>query len=326
MSSEDIKISGNQSHTETPPSGNMVWIPGGSFMMGSNNHYEEEAPAHKVTVDGFWMDKYELTNAEFKKFVDETGYITFCEKPPNPEDYPGALPEMLVPASVVFLKPDHAVSRDNVYNWWTYIPGANWKHPFGPDSTIEGKGNFPVVQLVYEDVEAYAKWAGKEIPTEAEWEFAARGGLEEKEYAWGDEMYPDEKAMANTWQGEFPYENTLADGFELIAPVGSFPPNGYGLYDIIGNVWEWTSDWYQQHNKFKNSCCSEINPRIESKEFSFDPRTPDIVIPRKVMKGGSYLCAPSYCRRYRPAARMAQPIDTSTCHLGCRLIVRHHKK
>ncbi len=322
MSSTENSTINNEEASLIPPSGNMIWIPGGSFMMGSNNHYEEEAPAHKVTVDGFWMDTYELTNAEFKKFVDETGYITFCEKPPNPDDYPGALPEMLVPASVVFRKPDHRVDTRDYFNWWTYIPGANWKHPFGPDSSIEDKDNYPVVHLAYEDVEAYAKWAGKEIPTEAEWEFASRGGLDEKEYAWGDEMYPDEKAMANTWQGEFPHENILTDGFELMAPVGSFPPNGYGLYDIIGNVWEWTTDWYQQHNKFVNSCCSDINPRGGVPETSIDPRTPDILIPRKVMKGGSYLCAPNYCRRYRPAARMAQPIDTSTCHLGCRLIVR----
>ena len=308
-----------------PPFENMLWIPGGSFMMGSNEHYEEEAPVHKVTVDGFWMDKYELTNTEFRKFIEETGYITFCEKPPNPDDYPGALPEMLVAASVVFKKPDHRVDIKNYFNWWTFVPGADWKHPFGPDTTIEDKDNYPVVHLAYEDVEAYAKWAGKEIPTEAEWEFAARGGLESKEYAWGDEMYPDEKAMANTWQGEFPIENTLADGFELIAPVGTFPPNGYGLHDIIGNVWEWTSDWYQFHSKSVNSCCSDINPRGGTPESSFDIRMPDIQIPRKVMKGGSYLCAPNYCRRYRPAARMAQPVDTSTCHLGCRLIVRVKK-
>lgn len=305
-----------------PPFENMVRIPGGTFMMGSDKNYEEEAPARKVTVDGFWMDKYELTNAEFRKFIEDTGYVTFCEKPPNPNDYPGALPDMLMAASVVFKKPERKVDTRNIYEWWTYVAGANWKHPFGPDSDLEGRDNYPVVHLAYEDVEAYAKWAGKEIPTEAEWEFAARGGLDGKEFAWGDELYPDGKAMANTWQGDFPNENTLEDGYELIAPVGSYPPNGYGLHDIIGNVWEWTCDFYQYHSKSVNTCCSDFNPRIESPDFSFDTATPEIKIPRRVMKGGSYLCAPNYCRRYRPAARMAQAIDTSTCHLGCRLIVR----
>lgn len=307
-----------------PPFENMVWIPGGEFMMGSDKHYEEEAPAHKVKVDGFWMDKYQLTNEEFRKFADDTGYVTFCEKPANPDDYPGALPELLNPASVVFVKPAGRVDLRNHYNWWIYVPGADWKHPFGPETNIDGKDRHPVVHLAYTDVEAYAKWAGREIPTEAEWEFAARGGLDGAEFAWGDELYPDNKPMANTWQGEFPFENTLMDGFELIAPAGSFPPNGYGLYDIIGNVWEWTCDFYQGHNKNSLSCCSEINPGGGKAEESYDPGSPDIFIPRRVMKGGSYLCAPNYCRRYRPAARMAQPVDTSTCHVGCRFIVRTH--
>lgn len=319
MEKEKLKSTENW---QDPPFSNMVWIPGGTFMMGSDNHYEEEAPAHKVTVNGFWIDKYELTNAEFREFVNETGYVTFCEIAPDAEDYPGALPEMLVPASVVFAKPDQRVGTGNHYAWWSFVQGANWRHPFGPESNIDGKDNFPVVHLAYKDVENYAKWAGKEIPTEAEWEFAARGGLENMEFAWGSELYPDNKAMANTWQGEFPNENTLEDGFELIAPIGQFPPNGYGLYDMIGNVWEWTSDWYQQHNKMEYTCCGLANPRGGTQEGSIDPRDADIPIPRKVMKGGSYLCAPNYCRRYRPAARMAQPIDTSTCHLGCRLVVR----
>ncbi len=316
------KISGNKG--AEPPFKDMVWIPGGTYTMGSDNHYEEEAPAHKVTVDGFWMDKYELTNGEFRKFVDETGYVTFCELPPNPDDYPGALPEMLIPASVVFSKPQRSVDLSNHYNWWAYIQGANWMHPFGPESNIEGKDNFPVVHLAYTDVEAYAKWAGKDIPTEAEWEFAARGGIEGAEFAWGNELYPESKPAANTWQGDFPIENTLDDGFELIAPVGSYPPNGYGLYDIIGNVWEWTTDFYQYHKNNAQTCCAS-NPRGGIAEGSYDPRSPDIFIPRRVMKGGSYLCAPNYCRRYRPAARMAQPVDTSTCHVGCRLIVRIKK-
>lgn len=304
----------------------MVWIPGGSFTMGSDSHYQEEAPSHKVTVDGFWIDKYALTNAEFREFVNATGYVTFCEIPPRAEDYPGALPEMLFAGSTVFRNPGHHVDTRNHFQWWDFVKGADWMHPFGPGSSIEGKDNYPVVHLAYTDVEAYAKWAGKEIPTEAEWEFAARGGLDGKEYAWGDEMYPDDKAMANTWQGEFPNENTLADGYELMAPVGQYPPNGYGLYDMIGNVWEWTSDFYQYHSKSVDNCCSaSVNPRGAPVENSYDPGSKDNFIPRRVMKGGSYLCAPNYCRRYRPAARMAQPIDTSTCHLGCRFIIREKK-
>jgi formylglycine-generating enzyme required for sulfatase activity len=304
------------------PFEDMVWIPGGTFIMGSNKHYPEEAPAHIVTVEGFWMDQFTVTNRQFSRFVEETDYITFCEKPPNPDDYPGAKPEMLVPASVVFQKPAQRVDLSNPYNWWGYVAGANWRHPRGPESSIEGLENHPVVQVGYEDVEAYAKWAGKELPTEAEWEFAARGGLEGAEYAWGDEFKPEGRVMANTWQGEFPHENLLDDGYEWTAPVGSFPPNGYGLYDMTGNIWEWTTDWYQEHSKISNSCCGSINPRGGEMEQSIDSRTPEARIPRKVMKGGSYLCAPNYCRRYRPAARMAQPVDTSTCHLGFRLIVR----
>ena len=228
-----------------------------------------------------------------------------------------------MPASVVFQKPK-ATSRvcDDCYQWWTYVRGANWRHPEGPASSLKGKAKHPVVQLAYEDAEAYAKWIGKELPTEAEWEFAARGGLAGAEFVWGDEFTPAGKYMANSWQGEFPWQNLKTDGFEGIAPVGQFPPNGYGLYDMAGNVWEWTTDWYQEHGKISHSCCGAINPRGAEKEQSYDPNTPDIKIPRKVMKGGSYLCAPNYCRRYRPAARMAQPIDTSTCHLGFRCVIR----
>jgi formylglycine-generating enzyme len=294
--------------------------------MGSNKHYPEEAPAHIATVDGFWMDQCTVTNEEFSRFVDETGYVTFCEKRPNPDDYPGAKPELLVPASVVFQKPDHRVDLRDPYNWWRYVPGANWRHPQGPESSIEGLERHPVVHLAYEDVDAYVKWVGKELPSEAEWEFAARGGLEGAEYVWGDEFTPDGKAMANTWQGEFPNENLMEDGYEWTAPVGTFPPNGYGLYDMAGNVWEWTTDWYQEHSQITNSCCGRINPRGGEREKSFDTRLPGVRIPRKVMKGGSYLCAPNYCQRYRPAARMAQPIDTSTGHLGFRCIVRVKQK
>jgi formylglycine-generating enzyme required for sulfatase activity len=300
----------------------MVWIPGGTFLMGSNDHYPEEAPAHSVSVNGFWMDRHAVTNARFSSFVEETRYVTTAERAPNPEEYPGALPELLVPASVVFRRPDHKVDLNNHFNWWTYIPGANWRHPQGPESSLKGLAKHPVVHVSYEDVEAYAQWAGKELPTEAEWEFAARGGLESAEFTWGDEFTPGGDHWANTWQGDFPTENLLEDGFEWTAPVGSFPANGYGLYDMAGNVWEWTTDWYQQHSEIAHSCCGLVNPRGGERDKSYDPCMPNVSIPRKVMKGGSFLCAPNYCRRYRPAARMAQPVDTSTCHLGFRCIVR----
>jgi formylglycine-generating enzyme required for sulfatase activity len=290
--------------------------------MGSNDHYPEEAPTHEVAVDGFWLDKYAVTNADFSRFFEATKYVTVAERKPNAADYPGAKPELLVPASVMFHKPSHQVDLNNFYNWWTYTPGADWRHPSGPTSTLKGLAKHPVVHVAFEDAVAYAEWAGKELPTEAEWEFAARGGLEGAEYAWGDEFAPGDWHMANTWQGEFPHENTLSDGFEGVAPVGSFPPNGYGLYDMIGNVWEWTTDWYQEHNEVVSSCCGDLKQKIRDREKSYDPNTPNVKIPRRVMKGGSYLCAPNYCRRYRPAARMAQAVDTSTCHLGFRCIVR----
>jgi len=300
----------------------MVRIPGGTFLMGSDKHYPEEKPAHEVSVGGFWMDQYAVTTAQFSRFIDASGYVTSAERPPNPADYPGALPEMLVPASVVFQKPQQRVDLRNHYNWWTYIARADWRHPEGPESSIEGREDHPVVHVAYEDVEAYAKWSGKELPTEAEWEFAARGGLESAEYAWGSEFEPEGKLMANTWQGEFPLQNLCKDGFEGVAPVGSFPPNGYGLYEMTGNVWEWTTDWYQTHDQIIHTCCGSVNPVGGPPEKSYDAATPQIKIPRKVMKGGSYLCAPNYCRRYRPAARMPQAVDTSTCHLGFRCIVR----
>jgi sulfatase modifying factor 1 len=305
-----------------PPFENMVWIPGGTFLMGSDRHYPEEAPAHEVTVAGFWMDRHTVTNEEFRKFVEATKHVTSAERAPKAEDYPGAKPELLVPASVVFNKPKQRVDLRDCYNWWIYVPGANWRHPEGPASSLKGKAKHPVVHVAYEDVEAYAKWIGKELPTEAEWEFAARGGLAGAEFVWGDEFTPGGRHMANTWQGEFPWQNLKADRFEGTAPVESFPPNGYGLYDMAGNVWQWTTDWYQEHKEFPQSCCATFNPKGGEQEKSYDPNVPDIKIPRKVMKGGSHLCAPNYCRRYRPAARMAQPIDTSTCHLGFRCIVR----
>jgi sulfatase modifying factor 1 len=304
------------------PSENMVWIPGGEFLMGSDNHYEEEAPAHRVKVAGFWMDRTTVTNREFEGFVNDTGYVTVAERSADPADYPGAKPEMLAPSAVVFIKPKQRVDMRNTHNWWAYVRGANWRHPRGPASSIRGLLDHPVVHVAWKDVVAYATWAGKEIPTEAEWEFAARGGLDGAEFVWGDEFFPDGKPMANTWQGEFPWQNIMLDGYERTAPVGSFPPNGYGLFDMAGNVWQWTTDWYQEHGKIDSPCCTIKDPRGAELEASYSTDQPEIKIPRKVMKGGSHLCAPSYCRRYRPAARMAHPVDTPISHLGIRCIIR----
>jgi formylglycine-generating enzyme len=299
----------------------MTWIDAGSYVMGSDRHYPEERPAHRVAVDGFWIDRHEVTNEQFAEFIAETGHVTLAEQYPNAEDYPGAKPEMLVPASIVFERPPHFTNLRNPYNWWRYVPGANWRHPRGPLTSIRKLGNHPVVHIAYEDAAAYARWAGKDLPTEAEWEFAARGGLDGSEFAWGEEFTPDGRIMANVWQGTFPYDNKALDGYEWTSPVESFPANGYGLYDMIGNVWEWTCDWYEEHAKHIGNCCDSMNPRGAELDTSYDPQLPDIRIPRKVIKGGSYLCAPNYCRRYRPAARMSQPIDSSTCHLGFRCVV-----
>ncbi len=301
---------------------NMVYVPRGTFRMGSDHHYAEEAPAHEVTVDGFWIDVFAVTNAEFRRFVEATGHVTLAERPADPAMYPGAKPELLAPASIVFHKTRHAVDLRDPYQWWAYVRGADWRHPRGPDSSIEGLDDHPVVHVAFEDAEAYARWAGKQLPTEAEWEYAARGGLHAAEFCWGDEMTPGGKPMANTWQGRFPFENLVEDGYEWTAPVGSFPPNGYGLHDMAGNVWEWTTDFYNDHHETSRACCGLENPRGGSEEASYDPQQRELAIPRRVMKGGSYLCAPNYCRRYRPAARMAQAVDTSTCHLGFRCIVR----
>ncbi len=303
--------------------GDMVQLPGGSFLMGSNDHYPEERPARKVRVGAFAIDRHAVTNRQFARFVEATGHLTLAERPVDPADYPGADPALLLPASVVFVPPAARVDLGNLHNWWHYVPGADWRHPRGPDSSLDGLEDHPVVQVGYEDALAYAHWAGKDLPTEAEWEYAAWGGREGSEFAWGDELVPDGRYMANTWQGEFPWDNQVLDGYAWTAPVGSFPPNGYGLYDMIGNVWEWTSDWYQTHDRLPGkACCTLENPRGGSREDSVDARAAGPRIPRRVMKGGSHVCAPNYCRRYRPAARMAQPIDTATCHVGFRCVVR----
>jgi sulfatase modifying factor 1 len=307
---------------------NMVFIPGGKFLMGSDKFYPEEKPVRKVMVNPFYMDRYEVTNAAYKKFVDETGYVTVAERPLKPEDYPDAKPELLVPGALVFQKAKGPVDLNSYFNWWAWVPGTNWKHPQGPGSTIKGLEEHPVVHIAYEDAEAYATWAGKELPSEAEWEFAARGGLDGKNFTWGDEDVQLTKPMANTWQGEFPHQNLLIDGYEGTSPVGSFAPNGYGLHDMAGNVWEWTSDWYlrnladKEAEKHKSCCTPAINPRVTSSGGSFDECQPNVKIPRKVIKGGSHLCAPNYCLRYRPAARQPQMIDTGMSHIGFRCISR----
>jgi formylglycine-generating enzyme required for sulfatase activity len=302
----------------------MVDVPGGTFTMGSDAHYPEERPAHAVTVDGFAVDIHQVTNAEFAAFVEDTGRVTIAEIPPDPADYPGALPEMLYAGSLVFVPPPGRVDLRNIGNWWSFVEGADWKHPYGPDSDLTDLADHPVVHVAFADATAYADWAGKDLPTEAEWERAAWGGRDGVEFAWGAELMPDGKPMANFWQGEFPWQNDLVDGYLRTAPVGSFPPNGYGLFDMIGNVWEWTTSWYstQHPEAVVHACCAPVNPRGGDEEASFDPSQPAIRIPRKVIKGGSHLCAPNYCRRYRPAARFPEPIDTSTSHLGFRCISR----
>lgn len=307
---------------DAPPRQDMVRIPAREFTMGSDRHYPEEAPAHRVAVAGFLIDRYAVTNAEFARFVAATGHVTMAEQTPDAADYPGSDPEMLVAGSSVFVDPGGPVDLSDPYNWWRYVTGADWRHPQGTDNTVEGRDEHPVVHVAWSDVEAYASWAGKEVPTEAEWELAARGGLDGADFAWGNAFNPGGRYMANTWQGRFPHENQELDGFAGTAPVGSFPPNGYGLYDMIGNVWEWTVDWYRDHAAAEPSCCAPRDPRGARRDESVGPTQAHPGIPRKVVKGGSHLCAPNYCRRYRPAARMAQPIDTSTSHLGFRLVRR----
>jgi formylglycine-generating enzyme required for sulfatase activity len=297
--------------------------------MGSDRHYPEEAPAHPVRVDGFWMDSAPITNAQFRRFVEATGHVTFCEIAPDAASYPDADPALLVAASAVFVAPAYRVSLGDHHRWWQFVPGANWRHPQGPDSSIEGRDDHPVVHVVHADAEAYACWAGKELPTEAEWEWAARGGGGDTEFAWGDQLAPNGRHLANTWQGEFPWQNLAEDGHVGTSPVGAFPANSYGLLDMIGNVWEWTADWFSHRHPpaAAKACCIPSNPRGGSREASLDPAQPEMgSIPRKVMKGGSHLCAPNYCQRYRPAARMSQPIDTSTSHLGFRCVVRETER
>jgi sulfatase modifying factor 1 len=302
----------------------MVMVPGGVFRMGSDRHYPEEAPVHRAKVDRFWIDRTPVTNRQFAAFVDATRYRTVAEIIPDPKHYPGALPDMLYAGSLVFSPPQRPVDLRDWSQWWTFLKGADWRHPYGPASSIGGLDDHPVVHVAFADALAYARWVGKELPTEAEWEFAARGGLDGATFAWGDELTPGGKHMANTWQGAFPHENLARDGYQRTSPVTAFPPNGYGVHDMIGNTWEWTTDWFAAKHEpdAAKACCIPSNPRGGREEASYDPCQPDIKIPRKVIKGGSHLCAPNYCQRYRPAARHAEPVDTSTSHLGFRCVLR----
>ncbi|RFS20769.1 formylglycine-generating enzyme family protein [Chitinophaga silvatica] len=290
----------------------MVWIPGGTFEMGSDE-FEDSKPVHSVTVNGFWMDEHEVTNAQFAEFVKATGYITDAEKPLKPEDYPDVDPEKLKPGSAVFTPPTHPVSLDNPMLWWEYAYGANWKHPLGATSTIEGKDNEPVVQVSYNDAQAYASWAGKRLPTEAEWEIAARQGKPATIYYWGDSLKPKGQWPANIFQGDFPWQNTAEDGFTGVAPVKSFPPNAYGLYDMEGNVWEWCADFYRPDSYTKNA---EINPKGPSS--SFDPEEPGAV--KRVQRGGSFLCSDQYCIRYKAGSRGKGEVSSGGNNLGFRCV------
>lgn len=307
----------------------MVRIEGGSFTMGSARWYPEEAPERRVSVRGFWIDPRPVTNRDFARFVAETGHVTTAQQAPDPKDYPGMLPEFQHPGSLVFNKTARPVALTDFGQWWHFVAGADWQHPYGPDSEIEALGlwDHPVVQVSWTDAAAYAAWAGKQLPTEAEHEFAARGGLDGEDFAWGSELAPDGAMMANYWQGLFPVSNTRLDGWERTSPVGTYPANGYGLYDMIGNVWEWTADWWQEQPKLPaklrpDACCTISNPRGGTLKGSLDPAQPDIRIGRKVLKGGSHLCAENHCQRYRPAARHPEMIDTSTSHIGFRCVVR----
>ena len=303
----------------------MRLIEGGTFTMGSETFYPEEAPLRRVKVDAFWIDEAPVTNAQFAAFVSATGYVTVAEVPPDPKNYPGLLPEMARAGSLVFNKTAGPVDMSDASAWWHFTFGACWKHPLGIESSIKGLEDHPVVHVAYDDALAYAQWAGKDLPTEAEFEYAARGGIEGADYAWGDELAPHGQMMANYWQGLFPFANQLLDGWERTSPVRSFPPNGYGLYDMIGNTWEWTSDWWTdkpQRSSKKSACCAISNPRGGKVKDSFDLGQPGVRIGRKVIKGGSHLCAANYCQRYRPAARHPEMIDTATTHIGFRCVVR----
>jgi formylglycine-generating enzyme len=305
----------------------MVDLPGGSFRMGSADFYPEEGPVREVAVDGFSIDAHPVTVGEFSRFVSATGYVTVAEHAPDAGAYPEADPELLVPGSIVFQPTPGPVPLHDANLWWAYVPGTSWRHPWGPQSDNSERDPHPVTHIAFEDAEAFAAWAGKELPTEAEWEYAARGGLDGAPFAWGESHQPEGRLMANFWQGEFPWRNTGAAGWRGTSPVATFPANGYGLFDVAGNVWEWTADYFSPRGAgldegAEQACCAPSNPRVVSPADSFDVGRPGADIPRRVIKGGSHLCAPSYCLRYRPAARQPEAIDTSTSHIGFRCIRR----
>ncbi|MGZ4987948.1 MAG: formylglycine-generating enzyme family protein [Limisphaerales bacterium] len=317
------------SSTDRSWTNDMVWVPPGKFMMGSTNGQTDEVPVHELTMDGFWMDKTEVSNEQFEKFVKATSYVTVAERKPDPKDFPGVPEENLVAGAIVFspptleevnkmrsedgLDPVKEIPLDNHSLWWKYVPGANWRHPQGTNSSINGLAKHPVVQVCWEDALAYSKWAGKRLPTEAEWEYAARGGLTNAPFTWGDEITPKGKWQGNIWQGHFPSENTSADGFPGTSPGATFPPNGFGLYDMAGNVWEWCADWYHPDYYAQSPAKNPPGP-----EDSYDPNEPGVQ--KRVMRGGSYLCSDLYCTGYRPSARMKSSPDTALSHTGFRCV------
>lgn len=296
----------------------MVWVPGGTFRMGCDNcEMPDSAPVHLVTVDGFWMDRTPITNAQFEKFVKATGYKTVAERKPDQKDFPGAKAEMLVPGCAVFTPPAQDIPLNNPYAWWRYVPGANWKNPEGPGSSIKGREDHPVVHIAWTDADAYAKWAGKRLPTEAEFEFAARGGLDSKRYSWGDELRPGGKWMSNIYQGRFPSKNTGEDGYTATSPVTAFPPNNFGLYDMAGNVWQWCSDWYRP-DYFQKLASQGVVKNPKGPADSFDPQEPGV--PKRVQKSGSFLCSDQYCMRYLVGSRGKGAIDSGASNVGFRTV------
>jgi formylglycine-generating enzyme len=324
-----------RSNASSPPGAlpaGMVWIPGGEFSMGSPDPrglphggpdpMADARPIHRVAVDGFWMDRTEVTNELFAAFIKATGYLTVAERTPRAEDFPGAPPENLVAGSVVFTPPSGPVPLNNHYQWWAYVKGANWRHPSGPESSIEGREAYPVVHVAYEDAEAYARWAGKRLPTEAEWEYAARGGRSGEIYSWGDDFRPDGRWMANTYQGRFPLEDTREDGFAGIAPSSQFTPNGYGLFDMAGNVWEWCSDWYRPDTYAERSSLGRVISNPRGPTSSFDPAEPSQQ--KRVHRGGSFLCTEQYCTRYMIGTRGKGEVSTASNHLGFRCVKPAH--
>jgi formylglycine-generating enzyme required for sulfatase activity len=317
----------NKAQPAGPAPEGMVWIPGGEFSMGSDESGEslcglpgvtrDAQPVHRVYVDGFWMDTTEVTNEQFEKFIKATGYVTVAERTPTQEEFPNAPPENLVAGSTVFTPTEQPVVLNDHFQWWRYEKGANWRHPEGPSSNLQGRERFPVVHVAYDDAAAYAKWADKRLPTEAEWEFAARGGAAGWLYAWGDELRPGGKWMANIYQGRFPVKDEGGDGFPGIAPVAQFPPNGYGLYDMAGNVWEWVSDWYRP-DTYAQRASSGVVRNPQGPDTSFDPMEP--TEKKRVHRGGSYLCTDQYCTRYMVGTRGKGEVTTGSNHVGFRCV------